>query len=80
MAGIWTAAETGAWRECGAELELSNVNASARALPALMTREIDGTSLDVMAGVRAISGGADVVFLGGVTNRQIFSVYVRSGA
>ncbi|HZR97336.1 MAG TPA: ABC transporter substrate-binding protein [Chloroflexota bacterium] len=77
MAGIWTAAETGAWQECGVELELSNVNASARVLPALLAHEIDGSSLDVMAGVRAISGGADVVFLGGVTNRQIFSVFAR---
>lgn len=77
MAGIWTAAETGAWQECGLEPELFNVNASSRVLPAMIANDIEASSLDVMAGVRAISDGADLVFLAGVTNRQIFSVFVR---
>jgi ABC-type nitrate/sulfonate/bicarbonate transport system substrate-binding protein len=57
--------------------DLSNVNASSRVLPALIAGDIDTSTFDVMAGIRAISGGADVVLLAGVTNRQLFSVFAR---
>jgi NitT/TauT family transport system substrate-binding protein len=77
MAGIWMANDTGAWQQCGVEPELSNVNSSSKVLPALIARDFDASSLDVMAGVRAIADDADVVFVAGLTNRQIFSVYAR---
>jgi ABC-type nitrate/sulfonate/bicarbonate transport system substrate-binding protein len=77
MGGFWVAVETGAWSECGIEPEISNVNASSQVLPALVARELDASSLDVMAGVRAISSGSDIVFVAGVTNRPIFSIYTR---
>jgi ABC-type nitrate/sulfonate/bicarbonate transport system substrate-binding protein len=77
MAGIWMANDTGAWHDCGIEPELSNVNASSKVLPALLNHDFDGSTLDVMAGVRAIADGGEVMFVGGVTNRQIFSVYTR---
>src|SRR5438067_3131342 len=77
MAGIWMANDTGAWRECGIEPDLSNVNASSKVLPALLNHDFDGTTLDVMAGVRAIADGGEVVYVGGMTNRQIFSVFTH---
>jgi ABC-type nitrate/sulfonate/bicarbonate transport system substrate-binding protein len=77
MAGIWMANDTGAWPECGIEPDLSNVNASSKVLPALLNHDFDGTTLDVMAGVRAIADGGEVVYVGGITNRQIFSVFTR---
>jgi ABC-type nitrate/sulfonate/bicarbonate transport system substrate-binding protein len=43
----------------------------------LLANDVDGTTLDVMAGVRAIADGGDVVFVAGITNRQNFTVYVR---
>src|SRR5262249_45392870 len=57
MAGIWAANDTGAWQEDGIEPELFNVNASSKVLPALIANDIDASSLDVMAGVRAIADG-----------------------
>jgi NitT/TauT family transport system substrate-binding protein len=77
MAGIWMANDTGAWRECGIVPDQSNVNASSKVLPALLNHDFDGTTLDVMAGVRAIADGGEVVYVGGITNRQVFSVFTR---
>ncbi len=77
MSGIWMAADTGAWQECGIEPEISNINSSSRVLPALIANELDGSALDVMAGVRGIASGSDVVFLASLSNRQLFSVFVR---
>jgi NitT/TauT family transport system substrate-binding protein len=77
MAGIWMANDTGAWHQCGIEPELSNVSSSSKVLPALIAHDVDGSSLDVMAGTRAIADGGDVVFVGAITNRQIFSVFAR---
>jgi NitT/TauT family transport system substrate-binding protein len=77
MSGIWMADETGAWRECGIEPEISNITSSSKVLPALIANDIDGSALDVLVGVRGIASGSDVVFLAGMTNKQIFSVFVR---
>jgi NitT/TauT family transport system substrate-binding protein len=77
MSGIWMADETGAWRECGIEPELSNITSSSKVLPALIANDIDGSALDVLVGVRGIASGTNVVFLAGMTNKQIFSVFVR---
>ncbi len=77
MSGIWMADETGTWRECGIEPDLSNITSSSKVLPALIANDIDGTALDVLVGVRGIVSGTDVVFVSGMTNKQIFSVFVR---
>jgi ABC-type nitrate/sulfonate/bicarbonate transport system substrate-binding protein len=77
MSGIWMAYETGAWQECGIDPELSNINSSSRVLPALIANDLDGSALDVMAGVRGLASGSDVVFLAAMSNRQLFSVFAR---
>ena len=77
MSGIWMADEAGTWRECGIEPELSNITSSSKVLPALIANDIDASALDVLVGVRGLAAGSDVVFLAGMTNRQIFSVFAR---
>jgi ABC-type nitrate/sulfonate/bicarbonate transport system substrate-binding protein len=77
MSGIWMADATGAWRELGIQPELSNIPSSSQVLPALLADELDGTALDVLVGVRGLAGGADLVFVAGMTNRQMFSVFTR---
>jgi ABC-type nitrate/sulfonate/bicarbonate transport system substrate-binding protein len=77
MSEIWMADATGAWREQGIEPQLSNIPSSSQVLPALLADDLDGTTLDVLVGVRGIAGGADLVFVAGITNRQMFSVFTR---
>lgn len=77
MSGIWMADETGAWRECGIEPELSNITSSSKVLPVLIANDIDGSVLDVLVGVRGIASGTAVGFLARMTDKQIFSVFVR---
>jgi ABC-type nitrate/sulfonate/bicarbonate transport system substrate-binding protein len=77
MSGIWMADEAGTWRDCGIEPELSNITSSSKVLPALIANDIDASALDVLVGVRGLAAGSDVVFVAGMTNRQIFSVFAR---
>src|SRR5581483_7296650 len=75
MSGIWMADEAGTWHDCGIEPELSNITSSSKVLPALIANDIDASALDVLVGVRGLAAGSDLVFLAGMTNRQVFSVF-----
>jgi NitT/TauT family transport system substrate-binding protein len=74
QAGLWTAYEAGLFRDEGLEVELTNINSTARVLQAMVAGEVHLSSLDAAATIRASLEGADMVLLFGAANRLIFSV------
>jgi NitT/TauT family transport system substrate-binding protein len=74
QAGIWTAYDTGLFREQGLDVELVSVASTTQALKAMVTGQIHFGTLDPVSAIQASAEGADVVLLFGAANRLIFSV------
>lgn len=74
FAGIWTAAEAGYFRDAGIDANISAVTDTARAIPALFSKEAQFATLDASVVIATDLSGGDVRSLSAVTNRLAFSV------
>ena len=74
MAPVWMAAETGALRAEGIEVELVLVEARA-AIAALIAKEIDALEISMPGIVPAVLAGGDITMIAGLLNKMIFSFH-----
>jgi ABC-type nitrate/sulfonate/bicarbonate transport system substrate-binding protein len=65
QAGIWTAYDTGLFREQGLDVELVNISSTTQALKAMVAGQLHLGTLDPAAAIQASAEGADVVLLFG---------------
>jgi NitT/TauT family transport system substrate-binding protein len=77
QSGIWLAQEEGLFKKNGLDVELIHIPSSSRAIQTMLAGEIAFSYVDVLNTLEASLKGADVVLIGGVTNRLIFSLMAR---
>lgn len=76
MAPVWMAAESGALKAEGIEVELILVEARA-AIAALIAREIDALEISAPGITPAAIAGGDITMIAGLLNKMIFSYHAR---
>jgi len=77
---LWPlAADAGYFGKYGVDLDLSYVNGSSTAVPALLSGELGAVSVAGSAVVSAQAGGQDVVMVAGFVNKAIFRVVSAAG-
>jgi ABC-type nitrate/sulfonate/bicarbonate transport system substrate-binding protein len=74
MAPIWMAAESGALKAQGLEVELVLVEARA-AIAALLANEIDALEISAPGIIPAVIAGGDITMIAGLLNKMIFSFH-----
>ena len=74
MAPIWMAAESGALKAQGLDVELVLVEARA-AIAALLAREIDALEISAPGIIPAAIAGGDITMIAGLLNKMIFSFH-----
>ena len=77
QSGIWLAQEEGLFKKNGLDVELLHIPSSSRAIQTMLAGEIAFSYVDVLNTLEAGLKGADVVLIGGVSNRLIFSLMAR---
>ena len=75
--GLWTAFESGYFKDEGLDAELVNIPSSSRAVAALLSKEVQFSHMDGQVAIDANLGGADLKLFYGVTNRLVFSVMTK---
>ncbi|HLN85885.1 MAG TPA: ABC transporter substrate-binding protein [Candidatus Limnocylindrales bacterium] len=76
MAPLWMAAESGALKGEGLEVEMVLVEARA-AIAALIAKEIDVLEISMPAVVPAALAGGDITMIAGLLNKMIFSLHAQ---
>ena len=76
MAPVWMAAESGAFRREGLEVELIFIEARA-SIAALVAKEIDALGISAPGIIPAVLAGGDVTMIGGLLNKMIFSLHAQ---
>ncbi len=76
MAPVWMAAESGAFKSEGLEVELILVEARA-AVAALIAKEIDALEISAPGIIPAIIAGGDITMIAGLLNKMIFSYHAH---
>jgi ABC-type nitrate/sulfonate/bicarbonate transport system substrate-binding protein len=76
MSPLWMAAESGAFRAQGLEVEMVFVEPSAT-MAALIAKEIDAIEQSAPAMIPAALAGGDVTMIAGLLNRMIFSFHAQ---
>ncbi len=76
MSPLWMAAESGAFRAQGLEVEMIFVEPSAT-MAALIAKEIDAIEQSAPAMIPAALAGGDVTMIAGLLNRMIFSFHAQ---
>jgi NitT/TauT family transport system substrate-binding protein len=76
MAPLWMAAESGAFRAEGLEVEMVFIEPSAT-MAALIAKEVDAVEQSAPAMIPAVLAGADVTMIAGLLNRMIFSFHAQ---
>ena len=76
MAPVWMAAESGAFRREGLEVELIYIEARS-AIAALIAKEVDALEISAPGIVPAVLAGADVTMIAGLLNKMIFSFHAQ---
>lgn len=76
MSPLWMAAESGAFRVQGLEVEMIFVEPSAT-MAALIAKEIDAIEQSAPAMIPAALAGGDVTMIAGLLNRMIFSFHAQ---
>ncbi|MBN1666224.1 MAG: ABC transporter substrate-binding protein [Anaerolineales bacterium] len=71
------AAEGGFFQKHGLEVELITFNSGADAATALVTRDVDICQVAGTSVINAALAGEDLVFIGGLFNRHLYSVITR---
>jgi ABC-type nitrate/sulfonate/bicarbonate transport system substrate-binding protein len=76
MAPIWMAAESGALKAEGLDVELVFIEARA-AIAALIAKEIDALEISMPGIVPAAIAGGDITMIAGLLNKMIFSFHAQ---
>ena len=76
MAPVWMAAESGAFKAEGLEVELILVEARA-AIAALIAKEIDALEISAPGIIPAAIAGGDITMIAGLLNKMIFSYHAH---
>jgi NitT/TauT family transport system substrate-binding protein len=79
QAGMWLVHEGGFLQELGVDEELINVAASSRIIAAMVTGEVNLSSMDPGASILASVQGIDIVLLAAGGNRPSLSVVAQPG-
>jgi NitT/TauT family transport system substrate-binding protein len=74
QAGIWTAYDTGIFREQGLDVELVHIASTSQVLKGMVAGEVQLSTLDAAGAILSSLEGADIALLFGAANRLIFSV------
>ena len=76
MAPVWMAAESGAFKAEGLEVELIYIEARS-AVAALIAKEVDALEISAPGMIPAALAGAEVVMIAGLLNKMIFSFHAQ---
>lgn len=76
MAPVWMAAEAGAFKAEGLEVELIYIEARS-AIAALVAKEVDVLEISAPGMIPANLAGADVTMIAGLLNKMIFSLHAQ---
>jgi ABC-type nitrate/sulfonate/bicarbonate transport system substrate-binding protein len=76
MAPLWMAAESGAFRREGLEVELVLVEGRA-AIAALIAKEVDALEISMPGTVPAAIAGGDITMIAGLLTKMIFSLHAQ---
>jgi ABC-type nitrate/sulfonate/bicarbonate transport system substrate-binding protein len=76
MAPVWMAAESGAFKAEGLEVELIYIEARS-AIAALIAKEVDVIEISAPGMIPAGLAGADVTMIAGLLNKMIFSFHAQ---
>lgn len=76
MAPLWMAAESGAFRAEGLEVEMVFIEPGAT-MAALIAKEVDAVEQSAPAMIPAVLAGADVTMIAGLVNKMIFSFHAQ---
>jgi NitT/TauT family transport system substrate-binding protein len=74
QAGIWTAYETGLFREQGLDVNLTHIQSTSQVVKTMVAGEVHLSTLDAAAAILSSLEGAEVSLLFSAANRLIFSV------
>lgn len=77
QSGVWVAHEEGFFKRNGLDVELLHIPSSSRAIQTMLAGEIAISYVDGRTAVQSSLRGADVVMLGAVVNRHVFSFMAR---
>jgi NitT/TauT family transport system substrate-binding protein len=77
QSGMWVAHEEGFFKRNGLDVELLHIPSSSRAIQTMLAGEIAISYVDGRTAVQSSLRGADVVMLGAVVNRHVFSFMAR---
>ena len=75
--GLWTAFESGYFKDENLDVELVNIPSSSRAVAALLAHEADFSHLDGQVVIDADIQGAGLKLIYGVNNRLVFSMMTK---
>jgi ABC-type nitrate/sulfonate/bicarbonate transport system substrate-binding protein len=76
MAPLWMAAESGAFRAEGLEVEMVFIEPAAT-MAALIAKEVDAVEQSAPAMIPAALAGGDVTMIAGLVNKMIFSFHAQ---
>lgn len=76
MAPVWVAAEAGAFKAEGLEVEVIYIQARS-AIAALIAKEVDAVEISAPAMIPGVLAGADLTMIAGLLNRMIFSFHAQ---
>ena len=75
--GLWMSYEGGYFQQEGLDVELTNIQATSRAIQAMVAGEVQLGSVDPAAAIQSSLSGADVVMVFASVNRLVFSVMAQ---
>jgi NitT/TauT family transport system substrate-binding protein len=77
QSGMHMAQQEGLFRKNGLDVELIHIASSSRGIQAILAGEIAFSFMDGANAVQANLKGANIAFVAGATNRQVFSLMAR---
>ena len=76
MAPVWIAAESGAFKAEGLQVELIYIDARA-SIAALVAKEVDALEISAPGMIPAVLAGGDLTMIAGLLNKMIFSFHAQ---
>ena len=77
QSGMFMAKEEGLFKKNGLDVELLHISSSSRGIQAILAGEIAFSYMDGANQVQANLKGANIAFVAGATNRQVFSLMAK---
>ncbi len=75
--GLWMSYEGGYFQQEGLDVELTNIQATSKAIQAMVAGEVQMGSVDPAAAIQSSLSGADIVMLFASVNRLVFSIMAQ---